>query len=231
MKKVSVLSAIMATVIAAGVSGVVASNAASTTIYACVSKTSSLTKVSTKPHTCPKGTLKLSWGTKGVTGNQGAPGIQGPAGQQGYAGEQGAQGPEGPAGPAGPAGADGSGLVAYTAYDWGQDNHLLNWTDINGSYELATSEKVLPAGTYFATATSSFRNGTGPAACWINVDSVGHWGGQIIADGHGLGTMALSGMVGLSTPSTLSFSCYGDTDTVNFDTHLTAIKVSSVNPE
>jgi hypothetical protein len=239
MRKVNALSAVFAVLITAGLSGVVASNAASTpTIYACVSKTSSLTKVSTKPHACPKGTLKLSWGTTGPKGATGSQGAQGPAGEQGYAGEQGpagaegpagAQGPEGPAGAQGPAGQDGSGLTIYTAYDGGQDNNILGWSGTDSAYEIATTPTV-PVGTYFVSATSSFRNGTGANYCWINLDSIGHWGVAAGVDVMGDNSTAVSAVVYVGTPSTLSFSCYGDTATTNFTTQLTAVKVSSLNP-
>jgi hypothetical protein len=235
MRKVNALSAIVAVVITAAVSGVVASNAASSTIYACVSKTSSLTKVSTKPHTCPKGTLKLSWGTAGTKGATGAKGDQGVAGTQGYAGEQGpagAQGPageQGPAGAQGPAGQDGSGLTMYSAHDFGQSKTLVPWSGTDTAYEITTTPQ-LPVGDYFVTATTGFRGGLGATACWINVDSQGHWGSIYLVDVEGENNTSVSGMVGINTPGTLSFSCYGDTGTTNFDTQLSAIKVSSVNP-
>ena len=241
MRKVNVLSAIVAVLITAAVSGVVASNAATTTIYACVSKTSSLTKVSTKPHACPKGTLKLSWGGSGTKGETGAKGEQGAAGPQGYVGEQGQAGPagaQGPAGEQGPAGAqgpagqnglDGSGLTIYSANDGGQDNNILGWSGTTAAYELATTPTV-PVGTYYVSATSGLRYGSGADYCWINMDSFGHWGVAAGVDVMGEHSTAVSAVVYVGTPGTLSFSCYGDPNTTNFATQLTAVKVSSVNP-
>jgi len=80
-------------------------------------------------------------------------------------------------------------------------------------------------------ATSGFRNGTGATACWVNVDSYGHWGATILVDVLGEHSTSLSGMVYIPAGgSSLSFSCFGDTATTNFGTRLTAVKVASVNP-
>ncbi|MCX8528446.1 MAG: collagen-like protein [Rhodoluna sp.] len=240
MRKVNALAAVAVIIAASAISGVVASNAASTTIYGCLSKAGALTKVSTKAHTCPKATTKIKWGVTGATGAvgyQGAIGAQGPEGPagadgaQGPAGADGAQGPAGADGAQGPAGADGSGLVVYTAEDWGQVNTLLPWTNNNAAYELATTNSTLPEGDYMVVATSGFRYGTGAVDCWVNMDSYGHWGTMITVDVMGEHSTSLSGVVHVPAGgSTLSFSCYGDPATTNFDTRLTAVKVASVNP-
>jgi hypothetical protein len=187
-----------------------------------------LTKVGTKAPKCAKGTTRISWATKGVAGSKGA---SGPQGLQGVPGPEGPQGPQGETGAQGPAGADGSGLAAYTAEDWGQDNNIVAYSGTDGNYQLATTNSVLPEGNYFVVATSSFRNGTGANTCWINVDVNGPWdGGAVIADVMGAKTTALSTMVVVPAGgSTLSFSCYGDPATTNFETRLTALKVSTIN--
>ena len=244
MRKVNALSAVVAVLITAGLSGVVASNAASTpTIYACVSKTSSLTKVSTKPHACPKGTLKLSWGTtgaKGATGNQGA---QGPYGPEGAAGAQGPAGPAGPAGAQGPAGSDGGGVTVYTGFDSGQSKNLIDWSaSPSDDYRIVTTTNVVPEGNYFVTANTTFRRTSQAVAdvyeCWVSLDILGSYytAGQFAMNPGGAspsGNIAASVSGTVVVPaggSKISLSCSGDTSTTNWQSSISALKIVSLNP-
>lgn len=231
MRKVNALSAVVAVLITAGLSGVVASNAASTpTIYACVSKTSSLTKVSTKPHACPKGTLKLSWGitgTKGATGTRGAQGAQGPYGPEGAAGPAGAQGP---------AGSDGGGVTIYTGQQF-QNTIVKPYSGTSTDYTIIATNSVLPEGTYFVTATTSFRNTPAPevAECFVYLDAAGRtpWnnGASIFSD---IGTqvnMAISGTFDVpATGARISLGCHGGNGATAYESRITALKVVSINP-
>lgn len=61
--------------------------AKSTTIYACLTTTGTLTKVSTKAPSCPKGTSSISWNQTGPAGPKGDQGLQGLQGIQGLKGE------------------------------------------------------------------------------------------------------------------------------------------------
>jgi hypothetical protein len=103
-------------------------------------------------------------------------------------------------------------------------------------YRILTTNNTLPAGNYFVTANSSFRYGTGAAFCWIAVDSRGLWPGiEISADAMPMQSygqnISISGVVAVPAGgSTLSFACYGDTNTVNFETRISALKIVSLNP-
>jgi len=247
MRKVNALSAVVAVLITAALSGLVASNAASTTIYECVSKTSSLTKVSTKPHACPKGTVKLSWGTSGTKGATGSQGAQGLAGAQGYVGEAGpagAQGPagaEGPAGAQGPAGSDGGGVTVYDGFDYGQTKFLIDWAAAPaGDYRVVTTANTVPAGNYLVTANSTFRyGGAAVYECWISMDVLGSYtnAGQIFINpagpnaATGFTALSLSGVVVVPTGgSKISLSCAGGTSTQNYESSIAALKIASLNP-
>jgi hypothetical protein len=87
MFKVNGLAAIVAVTLAASVTGIAtAATVSQPQIYGCLSKDGSLSKVSNKAHTCPKGTSALSWNSKGVPGEKGAGGAAGAAGPAGPAG-------------------------------------------------------------------------------------------------------------------------------------------------
>jgi len=64
----------------------IAAPAKTTTIYACLSSSGNLSKVSTKSTKCPTGTSKLSWNQSGSAGQQGAPGARGAQGLPGVQG-------------------------------------------------------------------------------------------------------------------------------------------------
>jgi hypothetical protein len=100
-KSTKVLALFSATLIVS--SGLaISSTGATGVVYACVSTSAgTLSKVSTKPVKCPKGTSPLSWAQSGQAGERG------PAGPQGVAGPPGVAGPAGPPGVAGPAGPPG----------------------------------------------------------------------------------------------------------------------------
>ena len=73
----------------------IAAPAQTSTIYACLSSSGSLSKVSLKSIKCPKGTSQISWNQSGPTGKAGIQGVQGAQGARGVPGLQGAQGPQG----------------------------------------------------------------------------------------------------------------------------------------
>ena len=123
--KVNGLAAITSVVLAAAISGVAtAATVGQGAVYSCVNTSGNLSKVSTKAHSCPRGTRKLNWG------------IQGPVGAKG---ETGANGADGAAGPAGPS-------DLYTGHGWAMDLSnfatLANLTVPSGSY-LATANVEL----------------------------------------------------------------------------------------
>jgi hypothetical protein len=247
MRKVNALSAVVAVLITAALSGVVASNASNPTIYACVSKAGALSKVSKKSHSCPKGTTKMSWGIagiKGATGSQGAQGPYGPegaAGAQGPVGEAGPAGLQGPVGEPGPAGSDGGGVTVYNGYDSGQTKSLIGWgAGPAGDYRVVTTANTVPAGNYFVTANSTFRYGGAEVyECWISMDVLGSYSnaGQIFINPSGPGpsngstALSLSGVVVVPPGgSKISLSCAGGTSTTNFESSIAALKIASLNP-
>jgi len=98
-KSPKVVLALAAIVLFSGGLGLAAAAPAKTvTIYACLSKTGSLSKVGLKSIKCPKGNTLLTWGQsgpKGAQGLQGPQGLQGVPGAKGVQGDQGLQGKQG----------------------------------------------------------------------------------------------------------------------------------------
>lgn len=233
MRKVSLVASVVAVITASAISGIVGSNAASSTVYACVSKAGVLSKVAKKSQSCPKGTSKISWGTTGVKGATGAAGVAGAAGPAGPAGAAGAEGPAGEPGAAGAPGAagqDGSGLVVFDGYG-ASAAALLPWGNASTNYNLATTGSVVPAGKYLVNGSSTFRDGTKrPAACWINFNSVSNTSFSLGSDPSPNGVV-ISGVVTVPAGgTTLSLACSGDADIQAFNPRLTATKISTLNP-
>lgn len=224
MKKVNALSAVVAVLITAGLSGVVASNAATPMIYGCVSSAGTLSKVAKKLQTCPKGTSKISWGIAGIKGATGAAGAAGAAGPVGAAGPAGIQGEAGPQGQVGPAGPGINGATAYSAY--GSNAVML---DPLGA--TIVTLPALPRGNYFLTATSSFRGGTGVTNCWFHLEMGAFSNNVLFADAAGQQSVAVSGIWDpWEDGSVVSLQCAGDSAAMNYSSTITAIKVGSLNP-
>ncbi len=230
MRKINALTAIVAVVITAALSGVVASSASSSTVYGCVSKAGALSKVSTKAHSCPKGTSKLSWG---ITGAAGA------TGSQGQPGAQGAQGQPGPQGAQGLAGSDGGGTVLFSGQVPFYGKTLLDWdAGNNADFSIVSTDKVVPAGNYYVTANSSFRYGS-PYYCWIGLDVDGFFytTAKFEADANAhdpnIDSQNTSISTALTVPaggSKISFSCAGDTTAQTYWAQISALKIASLNP-
>jgi hypothetical protein len=68
-----------------------AAPAKTSTIFACLSSSGTLTKVSTKAPKCPKGTTSMSWNQTGPTGPKGDQGLRGPQGLKGDSADPGTQ--------------------------------------------------------------------------------------------------------------------------------------------
>ena len=218
MKKINALTAIVAVVVTAALSGVVASSASSSTVYGCVSKAGTLSKVSTKAHSCPKGTSKLTWGTTGAAGAAGTPGQ---AGSQGIQGDQGAQGVQGEVGPAGPG---FEGPTAYSSYG-------SNSVTLTAAGATIVTLPPMPRGIYFLTATSTFRGGTGADSCWIHFEMPTFSNNILGADVAGQKSVALSGIFDpWEDGSIVSLRCSGDETSMNYESTITAIKVGALNP-
>lgn len=82
--------------------------ASTTTIYACVHKTTgAVQKISAKSTVCKSGYSKIVWNQKGSAGLRGEPGAKGDVGATGLTGPRGAAGPAGPKGDQGPIGLQG----------------------------------------------------------------------------------------------------------------------------
>lgn len=96
-----ILGGLIAVVLAAGVSLLVASPSPSTTLYACAVKDSGTVRLVKAGTVCRTNEYAVQWSVTGPQGPQGPQGSQGPQGPQGPQGAQGVQGPEGPVGPQG----------------------------------------------------------------------------------------------------------------------------------
>jgi hypothetical protein len=241
MRKVNPIAAVSAIVLVGALSGFAGANAASApSIYGCVSKAGALSKVSLKSHACPKGTSKISWGSKGLTGLRGLQGLQGLKGDQGDQGIQGEQGEQGPAG------TDGGGVTVYNGFDYGQTDYIVDWSaGAEGDYRIVTTTNSVPEGNYLVTANSTFRYGNTGAAiysCWVSLDVNGSYinSGQFSQDPGGPAPMASStraiavSMTGVvvvpAGGSNISLSCSGDPSFMNYESSITALKIVSLNP-
>jgi hypothetical protein len=211
MKKVSGLAAVSAVILAGAFSGIVGANAVSSAvIYGCVSKTGTLSKVSTKSPTCPRGTTKLSWGTKGIAGLQGIQGLQGP------------QGATGDRGPAGPAGADGT-AGAPKVYV-GTNTSAYNVQGANTSWMSLTPMATLtnlPSGTYEVVTSGSSAGQTNKGFCAIYLEPgmVNHGVMGFGASGwfsaiNGTSILSISG-----ESQTITLGCSGDGESINVSIH------------
>jgi hypothetical protein len=211
MKKVSGLAAVSAVILAGAFSGIVGANAVSSAvIYGCVSKTGTLSKVSTKSPTCPRGTTKLSWGTKGIAGLQGIQGLQGP---------QGATGDRGPAGPAGADGAAGAPKVYV-----GTNTSAYNVQGANTSWMSLTPMATLtnlPSGTYEVVTSGSSAGQTNKGFCAIYLEPgmVNHGVMGFGASGwfsaiNGTSILSISG-----ESQTITLGCSGDGESINVSIH------------
>ena len=206
MKKVNSLAALAAVVLVGAFSGIASASAVgSAVIYGCVSKTGTLSKVSTSSPSCPKGTSKLSWGSQGIAGLQGI---------QGLRGETGPVGPQGPQGPAG----DGGGSSAPQVYTGtntaasqvqGTNN---GWLDLTPMATLSN----LPAGDY-EVVTSGFSAGStnkGYCATYLEPGVVDH---GVIGFGANGWFTSISGTSIWhidSESQTITLGCSGDGDTI-----------------
>jgi hypothetical protein len=207
MKKVSGLAAVSAVILAGAFSGIVGANAVSSAvIYGCVSKTGTLSKVSTKSPTCPRGTTKLSWGTKGIAGLQGIQGLQGP------------QGATGDRGPAGPAGADGTAGAPKVYVGTNTDAYTVQgantgWMALTPMATLTN----LPSGTYEVVTSGYSAGQTNKGVCAIYLEP-----GMVNHGVMGFGTSGwFSSINGTSILSitgesqTITLGCSGDGESIN----------------
>jgi hypothetical protein len=214
MKKVSGLAAVSAVILAGAFSGIVGANAVSSAvIYGCVSKTGTLSKVSTKSPTCPRGTTKLSWGTKGIAGLQGIQGLQGP------------QGATGPAGPQGPAGSGGGGGAASAPKVYvGTNSDAYTVQGANTGWMALTPMATLtnlPSGTYEVETSGYSAGQTNKGVCAIYLEP-----GMVNHGVMGFGTSGwFSSINGTSILSitgesqTITLGCSGDGESINVSIH------------
>jgi hypothetical protein len=228
VKKISPIVAVAAIVIAGSISGIAGATAASnSTVYGCVSKSGSLSKVSLKSTKCPKGTVKLSWGTRGISGLQGIQGIQGDTGPTGAKGDQGETGAQGPAGADGGSGPTkiylGSVPNGYTQVQ-GSDT---GWSALTPLGTLTN----LPPGDYEVT-TSGFAAGgynKGFCATYTTVGSINHGIIGFSSSGWFVGINGTTIWHIDSPTQTITLGCSGEGNPADVDINAFYAKAINVN--
>jgi hypothetical protein len=210
-------------------------------IYACVTGVNgNITKVSNTPKTCPKGTTPISWnmvgpkGDQGSQGIQGSPGAKGDLGEKGDQGSQGIQGSQGDEGPKGDSGFDGGGVIVYTG-----ESARQRFED-GGIHSLVKTQTLVTEGTYLVTASSRFINWDGIVTyCYLVTDSA--LNGRTIMYSKEIGgpdldskrnekhTELISAAISVSSErGVISLECDGRF--LSYDSFITAMKISSLNP-
>jgi len=211
-------------------------------IYACVTGVNgNITKVSNIQKTCPKGTTPISWnmvgpkGDQGSQGIQGLPGAKGDPGDKGDEGSQGIQGLQGNEGPKGESGFDGGGVIVYTG-----ESSARQRSQDGGIHSLVKTQTLVTEGTYLVTASSRFINWDGIVKyCYLVTDSA--LKGRTIVYSKEIGGPNLdskttekhnelisAAIIVSSEGGVISLECDGQF--LSYDSFITALKISSLNP-
>lgn len=172
-------------------------------IHGCYARSGgSLRVIDASVTNCKSTETSLDWNVQGPQGPQGPTGPTGPAGPQGTAGPQGPQGPAGPQGP--------PGLSHGYSVTSGNANHI-------GNTPIKVQSLSLPAGTYVVWATADVSNFGDDSASTCALQQGTTVLGTARADTFAVGTsgtdrlgfasIAITGAVTLSSPSTIDLYC------------------------